>query len=50
MPAIASFLFSKETYRAAFDFDLEAEDCDLEEVVFECVLPDDFALDCFVDG
>ena len=50
MPAIASFLFRKEAYRAALDFDLEDEDFDLEEVVFACVLLDDFALDDFVDA
>ena len=33
MPAIASFLFRKEAYRAAFDLDLEADDFDFVEVI-----------------
>ena len=43
MPALASFLFRKEAYRAALDFDLEEEDFDFEEVDFVCALLDDFA-------
>jgi hypothetical protein len=46
VPAMASFLFRKEAYRAAFDFDLDEEDLDFEEADFVCAL-DDLALVCF---
>lgn len=49
MPAIASILFRKETYRAAFDFDLEDEDFDFVEVDFVCVPLEDFVFDFFVE-
>ena len=49
MPAIASILFEKETYRAAFDFDLEEEDFDFVEVGFACPPLEGFVFDFFVE-
>jgi len=49
VPAIASFLFCREAYRAAFDFDLEEEDFDLMEVDFACAPLEDFFVGCFAE-
>jgi len=43
---MASFLFRREAYRAAFDFDLEEEDFDFEVADFVCAV-DGLALVCF---
>jgi len=49
VPAIASFLFRKEAYRAAFDFDLEEEDFDFVKVDFACAPLEGFLVDCFAE-
>jgi hypothetical protein len=49
VPAIASFLFRREAYRAAFDFDLEEEDFDFVEVDFACAPLEVFFVGCFAE-